>query len=322
MDSYYQKVSIVIPCYNQEKWIGEAIDSCLSQLNVHTEVIVIDDGSTDKSLEIIKSYGSKIIWETGPNRGVNPARNRGSELATGKYIRFLDADDLLEKNIIQKETGLLECSGADVCYGDWANLKIYNNRDRKVAPRQMSGKQEDMILWLLGGRWCPPLVYLYKRDFLNTKKIIWNVQLSFPDDFEFILRVTLAGARFCYLPEIIGYYRQYSGVRLSKIKVISIAANTQKILELAERQLTNLGRLNPQYKKALCNYYLHLAKNVFAIDRNLFRTYIAKIYEILPDFRPQKKWYAVLVQKFGYEKIEALLATRRKIRNLFRKEKF
>jgi len=77
-------VSIIIPCYNAENWVRQSIQSALDQTWSPVEVIVIDDGSTDKSLEVIKSFGSKIIWETGPNRGANHARNRGLELAKGE----------------------------------------------------------------------------------------------------------------------------------------------------------------------------------------------------------------------------------------------
>ena len=77
-------VSIIIPCYNAEKYVGEAIESALAQTYPNKEVIVIDDGSTDGSLQVIKSFGHRIRWETGPNRGGSAARNRGIELARGE----------------------------------------------------------------------------------------------------------------------------------------------------------------------------------------------------------------------------------------------
>ena len=69
-------VSILIPCYNAERWIAAAIESALEQTWPRKEVIVVDDGSTDHSLSIIKRYGEEIRWETGPNGGGNVARNR------------------------------------------------------------------------------------------------------------------------------------------------------------------------------------------------------------------------------------------------------
>jgi glycosyltransferase involved in cell wall biosynthesis len=88
-------VSIVMPCFNNEAYVAEAIDSALGQTYDNIEVIVIDDGSTDGSLDIIRSYGDRITWRTGPNEGACAARNKGLALARGEFIKFLDADDIL-----------------------------------------------------------------------------------------------------------------------------------------------------------------------------------------------------------------------------------
>ncbi len=69
-------VSIIIPCYNREKYVGEAIESALGQTYPHKEVIVVDDGSTDRSIEVIKSFGDRVRWETGPNRGAPAGAER------------------------------------------------------------------------------------------------------------------------------------------------------------------------------------------------------------------------------------------------------
>ena len=87
--------SVVIPCYNAEGYVGEAIESALNQTYRPVEVIVIDDGSTDGSLDVIRSFGDRIRYESGPNRGPSAARNRGVQLARGELIQFLDADDVL-----------------------------------------------------------------------------------------------------------------------------------------------------------------------------------------------------------------------------------
>ncbi|MGF1676661.1 MAG: glycosyltransferase family 2 protein, partial [Rivularia sp. (in: cyanobacteria)] len=83
-------VSVIIPSFNAQRWLPEAIDSCLKQTYSNIEIIVIDDCSTDKSMEIIKSYGDKIRWERLlKNKGGSYARNRGFALSKGEYIQFL-----------------------------------------------------------------------------------------------------------------------------------------------------------------------------------------------------------------------------------------
>ena len=111
-------VSIIIPCHNAERWITESIRSALDQTYPHVEVIVIDDGSTDQSLNAIRSFGNQLVWETGPNRGTNHARNRGFALSKGQYIQFLDADDYLLPEKILRQVRVLETAEVDLVYED------------------------------------------------------------------------------------------------------------------------------------------------------------------------------------------------------------
>jgi glycosyltransferase involved in cell wall biosynthesis len=95
-------VSIIIPCYNREAYISDAIESCLKQTYKNIEIIVVDDGSTDRSVEIVKRYGDLISLITQSNQGVSAARNKGLFSASGEYIVMLDSDDWLSYDIIQK----------------------------------------------------------------------------------------------------------------------------------------------------------------------------------------------------------------------------
>lgn len=88
-------VSIIIPCFNASRWIAETIESCLQQTYSNIEIIVIDDGSTDNSLLIIKNYENQITYQSIPHNGGNYARNLGLKLSSGEYIQFLDADDYI-----------------------------------------------------------------------------------------------------------------------------------------------------------------------------------------------------------------------------------
>src|SRR6476646_1430405 len=96
-------VSILTPCYNAERWIAQCIESALAQTWPQKVVIVVDDGSSDASLTIIKTFGDQIRWETGPNRGGNAARNRLLDLARGEWLQYLDADDYLLTGKIERQ---------------------------------------------------------------------------------------------------------------------------------------------------------------------------------------------------------------------------
>lgn len=103
-------VTVFIPVYNAEKYIKECIESVLAQTYQNFEILVVDDGSTDKSLDIIRTYNDERIriYANDKNCGIPYTRNRGLELARGKYIAFLDADDVAYPKRLQKSVEFLE----------------------------------------------------------------------------------------------------------------------------------------------------------------------------------------------------------------------
>lgn len=116
-DIQSNKVSIIIPAYNVEKYLAECLDSAIGQSHQDKEIIIINDGSTDSTAEIISNYQKKhreIIAITTENRGQSSARNTGIEKATGEYIIFLDSDDWLEKETIESCLSALKAHSADI----------------------------------------------------------------------------------------------------------------------------------------------------------------------------------------------------------------
>ena len=99
------KISIIIPVYNVEKYLHECLDSIINQTFTDIEIICVDDGSTDKSSEILEEYEQKdkrFTVISQPNKGVSAARNRGMQQAKGKYIMFVDSDDWLAHNACEQ----------------------------------------------------------------------------------------------------------------------------------------------------------------------------------------------------------------------------
>lgn len=105
------KVSIIIPVYNGAEWVADAIESALSQ-TVKCEVIVIDDGSTDNSANVVKDYPVRLVHQV--NKGLPSARNTGIMNAVGEYILPLDADDILQDNCVEKLLQVAEATEADI----------------------------------------------------------------------------------------------------------------------------------------------------------------------------------------------------------------
>jgi glycosyltransferase involved in cell wall biosynthesis len=210
-------VSIIIPCYNSEFFLQEAIASALNQTYSNVEIIVIDDGSTDGSLKIIHSFGDKIRWETGENRGAPLARNRGIELAKGEYIKFLDADDVLLPNCIESQVSQLTQLSSDnkvIVYGDaiWVNQDGELLPSYPILPRQPN---QDAIAHILANSpltSCP----LHKREYL-LEIGGFNPSLPRGQEYDLHLRLVLAGVEFMYYPGSVYKYREYvDNIRISQ----------------------------------------------------------------------------------------------------------
>ena len=118
-------VSVIIPVYNYDRYLGEAIESVLSQTYQHLEVIVVDDGSTDQSGEVAKSFaGRGVRYCHQVHAGIGPARNKGVELAQGDYVAFLDADDRWPVEKIERQLGAFESDRAlEMVFGQAVQLQ-------------------------------------------------------------------------------------------------------------------------------------------------------------------------------------------------------
>lgn len=122
------QISIIIPCYNQGDYVADAIESALAQTVQPIEVIVIDDGSTDYSLAVARSYekeGVKVIHQV--NKGLSSARNTGIMNATGDYIFPLDADDMMKENCLEKILETIDKTNADIVAPSFKTFGIQNN---------------------------------------------------------------------------------------------------------------------------------------------------------------------------------------------------
>ena len=185
-------VSVVIPCYNAERWVGRAIDSVLAQEGVSVEVIVVDDGSSDGSLEVLSTYAGRIHYETGSNRGACVARNRGLRLARAASVMFLDADDYLEPNTLNSLYASLHNEKADIAFCRVAVADAAGTYLLRPLPR-LEPTAAFIADWITG-RFLPPCGILWRRSFLSSIGG-WNEQLGLNQDGELVLRATLKGAR-------------------------------------------------------------------------------------------------------------------------------
>jgi glycosyltransferase involved in cell wall biosynthesis len=185
-------VAVVIPCYNAERRVARAIRSALAQDCPNLTVVVVDDGSTDGSLDVIRSFGDRIRWETGPNRRACAARNRGMALADADVTLFLDADDYYTGSIVRELSAALIDGGLDLAVG------LHQVTAGEGAPRTVrhypAGTAGSALLagWVRN-RFVQTGALAWRTSFLRGIGG-WNEEVRGSQDIELVVRALLLGA--------------------------------------------------------------------------------------------------------------------------------
>ncbi|HMP83225.1 MAG TPA: glycosyltransferase [Verrucomicrobiota bacterium] len=297
-------VSIIIPCYNAEKWVAQAIQSALDQTWPNKEVIVIDDGSTDTSLQVIKSFGDKIRWETGVNRGGCAARNRGLELARGNYVKFLDADDLLASECVARQVILSESVPSNVIvFGNSGGVIGFDNSINPVVNGAPTiEERDDPVAYLLANIIVTPCV-LHRTEWLKAVGG-FRIGLRKGQEQELHLRLALAGVKFRKEEGIVFYHRYHTaGHRISVAHSITNDPDANyEILRLTEEHLRKAHN-----DSIPSNLKLLLGRSSWSLGREMMRSghqefaarCFRKALELGPGTVVGSSLYRVVVALFG-----------------------
>jgi glycosyltransferase involved in cell wall biosynthesis len=214
-------VSVVIPTLNAAPWIGETIASCLNQTWRHLEIIVVDNGSTDGTLGVVRSMQSQAvrIYESGIQNAA-AARNVGMARSNGDYIQYLDADDVLSPSKIADQFSRLQSGGPGcIASGPWARFEKLPLNEIAVAEpvwRDLDPLEFLLLSWG-GGGMMPNFGWLTPRHIIE-KAGPWDESLTLDDDGEFFTRVVLESSRILFCPSAMGYYRTTRLPSLSKTR--------------------------------------------------------------------------------------------------------
>ncbi|MGZ3899788.1 MAG: glycosyltransferase [Bacteroidia bacterium] len=205
-------VSVIIPAYNYGRFIAETIESLLSQTYTDFECIIIDNGSTDETAEVLKKFSDKrIMCIRQENKGVSHARNVGLKIAKGEYVLFLDADDLVENKKLEVSVKfLVQHPEVDLVYSDMRYFKDGNNKEffynyfcdpnGKPWMSMISGKGKEVLAKILKGNFmviCSPL----SRMSVIKECGLFDEELLANEDWELWLRIIASGKAIQYLDE-------------------------------------------------------------------------------------------------------------------------
>ena len=205
-------VSILIPAYNAEPWIAEALESALAQTWPNKEIIVVNDGSTDRTLAIANQFATRgVTVLSQENQGASSARNKAFNASQGEYIQWLDADDLLALDKIERQLEALKrCPGKRTLLSSaWGTFYYRVEKARFVRNSLWEdlSPQECLLRKLERGDFMQTAAWLVSRE-LSTAAGPWDTRLLGDDDGEYFGRVVLGCERILFVPEAKIYWRE------------------------------------------------------------------------------------------------------------------
>lgn len=260
-------VSIIIPVYNVEKYLEKCIESMTNQSYKKLEIVLIDDGSTDQSVQICDKYAKKdkrIKVFHLENHGVSYARNYGLDLANGDYIGFVDSDDEIEEDMIQILVEHMEKEHCDISICGVRNLEEQKDKIRKEEKSKIwKLSKKELLYELMYMKHIPTCVWnkLFKKEVI--KDIRFNEKRTISEDYEFLFDVIQKNKelRICYDSKKL--YNWYS--RKNSATKKNVLLNLRDTSQVDQMYLNYVQKCYPKLegyaiRKCLYTYILHVKK--------------------------------------------------------------
>lgn len=202
---YKPKVSIVIPAYNHGNYLKSAIESVLNQTYQNIELIVIDDGSSDNTIEVLKNTKGNFKWFSQQNLGQSLTLTKGWKLARGEILGYLSADDILLSNAVEISISALNNNPSSV--SSYCDFELIDMNDRKIRSIILPEFNYEAMLCEVS---CPigPGAFFRKEAYLRAGS--WNNSYHQMPDYDFWLRIGLCG-NIIHIPKILAGYRVHEG---------------------------------------------------------------------------------------------------------------
>ncbi|WP_414752448.1 glycosyltransferase family 2 protein [Anabaena sp. CCY 9910] len=298
-ENIYMKpdISVIIPAYNTEVYIAKAVESVLFQTWNNFELIVVDDASTDCTVDVIKSFTDQRIklFVNSKNTGASGARNRALQVAQGKWIAVLDADDWYAPERLEKLWQVATSENADIVADD-----LYLVQDGQDFPWSTAIRESGEIINNL--KIIDPVYFvktdvygkkglrlglskpMFRRDFLIKNHIKYDENLLVGEDFWLDMQCLVMGAKFVLVPQPYYYYRCRQGSLVSSNQKKTLELYCKKVQEFIKEQ--NLVYQNPQLVQALSH-------NLAVLQKNL-------AYHRVVEPIKKKLWLSALHEIFNY----------------------
>lgn len=320
------KVSVVVPVYNSEKYLSRSLNSIINQTYKNLEIIVIDDCSSDDSKKLIKSYASKDDrirpFYSEINQGVSKTRNIGLKTFTGDYILFVDADDVLTKDAIEIMVDRATRYDGDVV--DSYHLVIYEDKGKKYYFTEGKIPKEDLVMGSLEDN----IDVLNKATYITGKIIkrelveglFFDESLTRYEDLVFEHQIKLRLKNMIFLNTIVYYYVQVSGSLIN-----TLGEKHKAYLDAAKEVMKNYSKSSKKIKDKIESLLVtngfftgvtKIVKNDKSLSDNtiILMDYFNKFDEVFPKWRDNPE-----ISKFIKKRLNLLQKDEKKVFKLLKK---
>lgn len=314
------KVSVIVPVYNKEKEIEKCLDSILNQTLNEIEIIVVNDGSTDRSLELIKKYekkySSKIKVINHENHGIGYTRNKGIEKSTGEFISFVDSDDFIEKEMLCEYYNFCKEHNLDILTGYYFKVtgnkkEIFKNPYFKICNIKSNTNIINLIDY-------GPCNKIFNTKIIKENKIKFDENSKY-EDMPFVSTTISKANKIGHIGK--AYYNYYirEGSETTTVdKRVFDIFNILQIVNENYKTLKNSQELEYLNVDKITTYMLQQS---YQKDRNISRDFIKKGYAVLnnqfPNWRKNKYYKNTLLIKRIIKNNKIILKLYTKIYNLF-----
>lgn len=324
------KVSIIIPIYNKEKYLEQCLNSVINQTLKNIEIILINDGSTDKSKNICEEYAkndNRIILINQENQGAAVARQKGVDISKGEYLYFIDADDFIDVLLCEKVYKICNDNNIDIAffnttehifvenkenikYGEkYLENKIYDRQEiiNYILPRTLS--EYDNGKWTSTIRWCLWLRF-FKRKMIVDNNIRFISEFKRCQDLQFTFEATLYANKYIYLGNDYLYHQNFVSNSLSKGYNKDLWKYIKPLILYLDNKCQNVHFVDLSSSMNVCavnfiamvmyEMYKHKVKNIYIQYFNIIKDKDIKKY--IDEFKKlnhkiDKKYYKLLSEE-------------------------
>lgn len=300
------KISIILPIYNSEKYLRKCLDSILGQSLKEIEVIAINDGSSDKSLDILNSYiDGRLSIINQKNLGVSYARNKGLEISTGKYIICLDSDDWIEKNYLYEIYKEAEKRQLDILISDYfldIGEDSFYKEDIKQNELEIISGEKYIASFFKKNLQGFNVNKLFKRDIIEYNNISYDEKVTFMEDTLFLMKIAKKATRIGKINKAYYHYVQHADNTTKKIKIkhlesVEIVFDNLKIEFKNNKQILSL--INEKEVNCLCWGIFNLKDK--EKNSNIIEKFLKKLKSNKTNLIKEKKIIKKIIKLFPFK---------------------